>query len=61
MGRRPAAITQAEITRIVRAAKRAGAAEVVVKRGDEVSVVVRLTAPSTDEETPLAPVGEIVL
>jgi hypothetical protein len=59
MPRRPAQITQADIARVIRAAKQAGAAEVVVRVGDQ-SIIVRL-APSTAPETPLAPAEEIVL
>ncbi len=59
MSRRPALITQADVARVIRAAKQAGAAEVVVKIGDQ-SVIVRLT-PSTGGEVPLAPQAEIVL
>jgi hypothetical protein len=47
MPRRPAKILQADIARIIRAAKQAGASEVVVKVGDQ-SVTVKLgqsTAP----------------
>jgi hypothetical protein len=59
MPRRPAQITQADIARVIRAAKQAGAAEVVIKVGDQ-SLIVRLT-PSTGVEVPLAPAEEIVL
>jgi hypothetical protein len=59
MPRRPAQITQADIARVIRAAKQAGAAEVVVRVGDQ-SLIVRL-APSTAPQTPLAPAEEIVL
>ena len=41
MPRRAAQITQAEVARIIRAAKQAGASEVVVKIGEQ-SVIVRL-------------------
>ena len=41
MPRRPAQITQADVARIIRAAKQAGASEVVVPVGDR-NVVVRL-------------------
>jgi hypothetical protein len=54
MSRRPAAITQAEIARAIRAAKQAGAAEIEVRGA---SVVIRL-APSTSTPEPEA---EIVL
>ena len=57
MSRRPAAITQADIARAIRAAKQAGAAEVEVRIGGE-TILVRI-APSI--EKPLEPVGEIVL
>jgi hypothetical protein len=59
MPRRPAQMTQADIARVIRAAKQAGAAEVVIKVGDQ-SLIVRLT-PSTGVEVPLAPAEEIVL
>jgi hypothetical protein len=59
MPRRPAQITQADVARVIRAAKQAGASEVVVKVGDQ-SLIVRLT-PSTGVEVPLAPAEEIVL
>jgi len=45
MSRRPAAITQADVARIIRAAKQAGATEVIVPVGEQ-SVIVRLK-PST--------------
>ena len=59
MPRRPAQITQADIARVIRAAKQAGAIEVVINVGDQ-SLIVRLT-PSTGVEVPLAPAEEIVL
>jgi hypothetical protein len=57
MPRRPAQITQADVARIIRAAKQAGASEVVVKIGEQ-SVIIRL---STSETKALEPDGEIVL
>jgi hypothetical protein len=57
MPRRPAQITQADVARIIRAAKQAGAAEVVVKIGEQ-SVIVKL---STAQAKALEPDGEIVL
>jgi hypothetical protein len=42
MSRRPAQITQAEVRRIVRAAKQEGASEVVVQVG-EAKVLIRLS------------------
>ena len=59
MPRRPAQITQADIARIIRAAKQAGAAEVEVKIGDA-SVLVKL-APSTGDDKAVAQDAEIVL
>ena len=57
MPRRPAQITQAEVARIIRAAKQAGASEVVVKIGAQ-SVIVKL---STTSSQPLEPDEEVVL
>jgi 2-iminoacetate synthase ThiH len=59
MPRRHAQITQAEVARIIRAAKQAGASEVVVKIGEQ-SVIVRLWQ-STAPEKPLEQDEEIVL
>jgi hypothetical protein len=59
MPRRPAQITQADVARIIRAAKQAGASEVVVPVGES-NIVVRLW-PSTGAAKPLEPDGEIVL
>ena len=59
MPRRTAQITQAEVARVIRAAKQAGASEVVVKIGEQ-SVIVRL-GQSTAMEKPLVPDEEIVL
>ena len=60
MPRRPAAITQADVARAVRAAKQAGAAEVEVRIGGQSSIVIRLNS-STDPQRTLEPTGEIVL
>jgi hypothetical protein len=57
MPRRPAQITQAEVARIIRAAKQAGASEVMVKIGAQ-SVIVKL---STTSSQPLEPDEEVVL
>jgi hypothetical protein len=57
MPRRPAQITQADVARIIRAAKQAGAAEVVVSL-DERTVVVRL---STATDKPVEDIGEVIL
>jgi hypothetical protein len=59
MSRRPATITQADVARVIRAAKQAGAAEVIVPLGEQL-VIVRLT-PSTDANKVLATSEEIVL
>ena len=59
MSRRPATITQAEVARIIRAAKQAGASEVVVKIGEQ-SLIVKL-GQSTAQEKPLEQEEEIVL
>jgi hypothetical protein len=42
MSNRPARFTQAEVARVIRAAKQAGASEIVVKIGDQ-SVIVKLS------------------
>jgi hypothetical protein len=60
MPRRPAAVTQADVARMIRAAKQAGAAEVEVRVGTA-TFVVRIAASSTGQETSLEPAGEIVL
>ncbi len=57
MPRRAAQITQAEVARIIRAAKQAGATEVVVKVGDQ-SVIVKL---STTSSQALESTDEVVL
>ncbi len=59
MPRRAAQITQAEVARVIRAAKQAGASEVVVKIGEQ-SLIVRL-GQSTAREKPLERDEEIVL
>ena len=56
MSNRPARITQAEIERVIRAAKKAGLTEVEVRLGDEASIRIPL-AP----EKPIAHDGEIIL
>lgn len=56
MSNRPARITQAEIERAIRAAKKAGLTEVEVRIGDETSIRIPL-AP----EKRIADAGEIVL
>ena len=59
MPRRPAQITQADVARIIRAAKQAGASEVVVKIGEQ-SVIVKL-GQSTASTNALEQDQEIVL
>jgi hypothetical protein len=59
MPRRAAQITQADVARIIRAAKQAGAAEIEIQMGEQ-TVLVRLT-PSTGAQTTLAPTAEVVL
>lgn len=60
MSRRPAAITQADVARAIRAARQAGAAEVEVRVGKEATIVIRMS-PSTGEPTRLEPEPEVVL
>jgi hypothetical protein len=59
MPRSPASITQADIARAIRAAKKSGAAEVEVRIGDA-TIVVRI-APSTNADKQLESEGEVVL
>ena len=59
MSRRPATITQADVARIIRAAKQAGASEIELSVGGQ-KVLVRI-ALSTGAETALEQSGEIVL
>jgi hypothetical protein len=56
MSNRPARITQVEIERAIRAAKKAGVTEVEVKIGDEASIRFSLTPAK-----PIADSGEIIL
>jgi len=59
MPRRAAAITQADVARVIRAAKQARASEVVVQVGDKSKIIIRLL--STGSESALEESGEIVL
>jgi 2-C-methyl-D-erythritol 4-phosphate cytidylyltransferase len=59
MPRRPATITQADVARVIRAAKQAGAAEVEVRVGDTL-IVVRI-ASSTGVQSSLETSEQIVL
>jgi hypothetical protein len=47
MPRRPATITQADISRALRAAKQIGAREVEVRIGDRNAIVIRLSSTET--------------
>ena len=59
MPRRAAQIAQADIARVIRAAKQAGAAEVVLNIAGQ-SLIVRLAA-SENPQKGLEPQGEIIL
>jgi hypothetical protein len=59
VSRRRATITQADVARVIRAAKQAGATEVIVPVGEQF-LTVRLT-PSTDTDKALEAGEEIVL
>jgi hypothetical protein len=59
MPRRPAHITQADVARVIRAAKQEGVREVEVRVGGA-SIVMRIP-PSTDADQPLEQSKEIVL
>jgi hypothetical protein len=56
MSNRPARISQAEIERAIRAARKAGAAEVEVKMGGGISIRITLAS-----DKPVAESDEIVL
>jgi hypothetical protein len=60
MPRRPASITQADVARIIRAAKQAGAAEVAIPVRNGPPVIVRLTS-STGPDDLLETKREIVV
>jgi len=60
MSRRSAPVTQADIARVIRAAKQSGAAEVVVKIG-AATMTVRLESSAEDNRTSLVYNGDIVL
>ena len=59
MPRRPATITQADVARVIRAAKQEGAAEVEVRVG-QASFLIRI-APSTKSDPLLETAAEIIL
>jgi 2-iminoacetate synthase ThiH len=56
MSRRRARITQAEIERVIRAARKAGVTEIEVKIGDDASIRIPLAL-----EQPIAESDEVVL
>jgi hypothetical protein len=58
MSKRPAVITQPEIERAIRAAKKAGASEIELRIKDQVTIIYRLGQTAAD---PLAETREIVL
>jgi hypothetical protein len=59
MPRQPAQVLQADVARVIRAAKQAGASEVVVPVGEQ-SLIVRLV-PSVDADKPVPPADDVVL
>ena len=60
MSRRPAAISQADIARTIRAAKQAGAAVVEVRINGQSSILIRFSS-STEPDRSLEGTEEIVL
>jgi hypothetical protein len=60
MSRTPANVTQADVARVIRAARQAGAPGVEIRMGSTV-VWVPFGARPQSTETPVAPAGEIVL
>jgi hypothetical protein len=60
MSRRPAAITQADVARAIRAAKQTGAAEIEIRLGDQSTILIRLNSSTGDEER-LEPSEQIIL
>jgi hypothetical protein len=61
VSRRPATITQADVARVIRAAKQTGAAEVEIRIGGQSSIVIRLNSSTAEHESALETAGEIVL
>jgi hypothetical protein len=59
MPRRPAQVTQADIARVIRAAKQSGAAEVEIKIAGEQSVIVRFTSSVDGDKVATQDVIEI--
>jgi hypothetical protein len=60
LSRRPAAITQADVARVIRAARQSGAAEVEIRLGDQSTILVRLNSSTADEKR-LEPAEQIIL
>ena len=60
MSRRPAAITQADIARAIRAAKQTGASTVEVCVDNTSKIIIRI-APSTGAQDALEQTREIIL
>lgn len=58
MSRRPASVTQADVARVLRAAKQAGAGAVDVLPDGTIRVLI---APPAPPPPPVEPPGEIVL
>jgi hypothetical protein len=61
MARRPANITQADVARVIRAAKQAGASEVEVRIGDRDAIIIRIAPSTGTNATALEEPAEIVL
>ena len=61
MARRPAAFTQADVARAVRAAKQTGAAEVEVRAGGATILIRLAPSPSTGANLALEAAAEIIL
>ena len=59
MPRRPASVTESDIRRIIRAAKKTGACEVEIRLGE--TLIVVCLASSTGQETPLEQSEQIAL
>jgi hypothetical protein len=60
MARQPARITQKEVERTIRAAKRTGVAEIEVRIGEQASIIIRLI-PTGGLTEAIAANEEIVL
>ena len=59
MPRRPAKVTQGEIARVIRAAKEAGAAEVVIDGEGQIHIVLSLSAPVASPAPPKVDDGQV--